>query len=303
VIARIIMALGAGMVVVTALGISAKISQPGKQASSIAIIIMGFTASLIIGVPLGRIVAAALGWKSVFALIAILGLLAMVVLSLTIPRTKGDEPIPLLQQIALLKNAKVALGLSITFFWLGGYSVAYTYISPYLLSVTGLNEAWLSTTLLAFGIASLIGSKFGGYSTDKWGVPATLIGGMLLHLAALIALSFITATDSLLPVIVILMMWSFACWSSGPTQQYNMVRLEPNSSGVMLGLNQSMMQLSMSAGAGIGGIAVEEMSLSSITWVGAIGIVLAIAASLWMFGLDIREKKMAKAVKVMDGRL
>ena len=57
VIARVIMAMGAGMVVVTALGIAAKIAPPGKQASSIATVVMGFTASLIIGVPLGRVVA------------------------------------------------------------------------------------------------------------------------------------------------------------------------------------------------------------------------------------------------------
>lgn len=52
IMARVIMAIGAGMVVVTALDIAAKISPEGKQASSIATVIMGFTASLIIGVPL-----------------------------------------------------------------------------------------------------------------------------------------------------------------------------------------------------------------------------------------------------------
>ena len=51
IVARIVMALGAGMVVVTALNIAAKIAPAGKQASSIATVIMGFTASLIIGVP------------------------------------------------------------------------------------------------------------------------------------------------------------------------------------------------------------------------------------------------------------
>lgn len=255
---------------------------------------MGFTASLIIGVPLGRIVSSSYGWKSVFGLIAILGLLAMVVLFLIIPRTRGDDPVPLLKQLALMKNTKVALGLAITFFWLGGYSIAYTYISPYLLTVTGLNEKMLSTALLAFGIASLIGSKLGGFSTDKWGVPPTLIGGMLLNLAALIALSFTTVSDSLIPIFAILMAWSLACWSSGPTHQYNMVQLEPNSSSVMLGLNQSMMQLSMSAGAGLGGVAAQQVSLSSITWFGAFGVAIAITASLILFRLDKREKTLRK---------
>lgn len=275
--ARVIMALGAGMVVVTALDIAAKIAAPGKQASAIATVVMGFTASFIIGVPLGRIVAAQLGWKAVFGILALAGLAAMFVLYAIIPRVQGDKPIPLSKQLAFLKNGNVALGLAITFFWLGGYSIAYTYISPYLLNVAGLKEGILSGVLLAFGIASLLGSKFGGFSTDKWGVFPTLLGGMLLHVIALLFLSLtVTYTHSWLPIVILLILWSFAAWSSGPTQQVNLVRIEPNYSGIMLSLNQSMMQLSMAAGAAIGGVMVDRVSLSSITWVGMVGVAIAI---------------------------
>ncbi|GLI05413.1 putative MFS-type transporter YbcL [Paenibacillus tyrfis] len=294
VLARVIMALGAGMVVVTALDIAAKIAPEGKQASSIATVVMGFTTSLIIGVPLGRMIAAAYGWKSVFGFIAITGLVAIFVLYKTIPRVKGDAPVPLSKQLALLKNKKVALGLSITFFWLGGYSIAYTYISPYLLKVAGLNEEVLSGVLLAFGVASLIGSKFGGYSTDKWGVSSTLTGGMLLHIAALILLSVtIALTNSWLFAVAVLVLWSFAAWSSGPTQQYNLIRIEPNYSGVMLGLNQSTMQLSMAAGAGIGGLVVDRVSLSSIPWFGTIGVAIAVMASFVLFSWIRGESRKA----------
>ncbi|WP_435920924.1 MFS transporter [Paenibacillus sp. DYY-L-2] len=276
--ARIIMALGAGMVVVTALNIAAKIAPEGRQAGSIATVVMGFTASLIIGVPIGRWVSNAIGWKAVFGGIALLGLAAMVILWLTLPQTEGDKPVPLKRQLALLKNPKVALGLGITFFWLGGYSIAYTYLSPYLLQVSGIGEHMLSPALLAFGIASLIGSKFGGFSTDKWGATYTLIGGMLLHIAMLVLLSVFSGAP--VAVLILLVLWSFAAWSSGPTQQYNMTTLNPASSGVLLGLNQSMMQLAMAAGAAVGGVAVEKVSLSSVTWFGAIGVAIAVVAAV-----------------------
>lgn len=278
ILSRIVMALGAGMVVVTALTIAAKIAPEGKQGSAIATVIMGFTASLIIGVPLGRIITDAYGWKAVFGGIALLGFLAMIVISLVIPSTKGDKPVPLMQQLALLKDRKVAIGLSITFFWLGGYSVAYTYLSPYLLNISGISEKLLSGVLLIFGVASLFGSKFGGFSTDKWGVSRTLIGSMLLHIAMLILLSLITHTY--VGVLIILILWSFAAWTSAPAQQFNLATIKPESSGVLLGLNQSMMQLSMAAGAGIGGIFVEKVSLGSITWVGVLGLAIAIIMTL-----------------------
>lgn len=275
--ARILMALGAGMVVVTALSIAAKIAPAGQQASSIATVIMGFTASLIIGIPLGRMISSAYGWKTVFLGIALAGIIALIVIAMTIPRIKGDKPVPLLQQFALLKKPEVALGLGITFFWLGGYSLAYTYISPYLLDVSGVGEDMLSIVLLAFGIASLIGSKIGGYSADKKGIPFTLLGGMMLHMMSLLLLPL--AAHSLIAVFAILILWSFAAWTSGPTQQYNLVTLVPESSGVMLSLNQSTMQLAMAAGAGIGGVVVSQVSLVSITWFGAAGVAIAIVAT------------------------
>ncbi|WP_025718132.1 MFS transporter [Paenibacillus polymyxa] len=275
--ARILMALGAGMVVVTALSIAAKIAPAGKQASSIATVTMGFTASLIIGVPLGRMISSAYGWKTVFLGIALTGIIALIVIAMTIPRLKGDRPVPLLQQFALLKKPEVALGLGITFFWLGGYSLAYTYISPYLLNVSGVGEDMLSSVLLAFGIASLIGSKIGGYSADKKGIPFTLLGGMVLHGISLLLLPF--AAHSLIAVFALLILWSFAAWTTGPTQQYNLVTLVPESSGVMLSLNQSTMQLAMAAGAGIGGVVVGQVSLASITWFGAAGVGIAIVAT------------------------
>ncbi|MFP3919475.1 MFS transporter [Lysinibacillus telephonicus] len=278
VVARIVMALGAGMVVVTALTIAAKIAPEGKQGSAIATVVMGFTASLIIGVPLGRIISSLLGWKVIFGGIALLGILAMIIIRASIPLIKGDKPVRLVKQLALLKKRRVTIGLAITFFWLGGYSIAYTYLSPYLLNVSGIEEKLLSGVLLIFGIASLFGSKFGGFSTDRWGVQKTLLGGMSLHVIMLILLSLVT--NSYISVLIILVLWSFAAWSSGPTQQYNLATIEPESSGILLGLNQSVMQLAMAAGAGIGGIFVENVSLSSVTWIGALGVTIAIVVTL-----------------------
>lgn len=271
---RIIMALGAGVVVVTALSLAAKIAPDGKQASSIATVITGFTAALIVGVPLGRMISASYDWRLLFGGIGVLGLIAIAVIAVTIPPTQGDAAIPLRKQLSLLRNPKIAMALLLTFFWLGGYSIAYTYISPYLLTVTGMSDKTLSIALFAFGVASLIGSKFGGFSSDRWGAPRTLTAGLMLHAITLILLTMVA--HNLILVLILLILWSLSAWSTGPTQQYNLVTLAPESSGVMLSLNSSVMQLAMAAGAAIGGVIAEHVSLLSITWIGALGVVISI---------------------------
>lgn len=291
--ARIITAIGAGVVTVNALSIAAKIAPPGKQASAIANVTMGITASLIIGVPLGRMVASALGWKAVFLAIAIVGVIAMFVIAAVFPRLQGDKPVPLINQFALLKKPQVLVALAITFFWLGGYSLAYTYISPFLLEVTLIKESLISVALLVFGIASLIGSKVGGFSADKRGIKYTLVSGMVLHVISLIALSLVG--QSVIAVFAILILWSFAAWSSAPAQQFNLVSLVPESSGVMLSLNSSMMQLAMAVGAGIGGLIVNRISLASITWFGALGVLIAIIAAFVLSSMASRYSAVQSA--------
>ena len=107
--ARVLMALGAGVVVVSALSIAGKIAPQGRQASAIATVITGLTASLIVGVPLGRMIAASYDWKMVFGGIGALGLLAMVVIALTIPSLQGRAALPL-QAIGFVEKSENGYG-------------------------------------------------------------------------------------------------------------------------------------------------------------------------------------------------
>jgi len=292
VVSRIILALSTGVFVVVALTVAAKMAPPGKQGGAIATLVMGFSTSLIIGVPLGRVIAAAYDWKLIFAGIGILGLLAMVAIRRLIPESDGEAPVPVRAQLALFRNPRIAIALSVTFFWIFGYSIVYTYISPFLLDVTGMSERAVSIALFAFGVASLFGSKLGGFGTDRWGIRKTLTGGMLLHAAVLVLLTLFSHSAAIL--FPLLMLWAFSAWSSGPTQQYYLLTLAPQASGIMLSLNSSVLQLAMAAGAGIGGAVVEGVSLSAISWLGALGVATAAVLATYSFRMG-RSAKAAEA--------
>ncbi|MGO4372708.1 MFS transporter, partial [Paenibacillus sp. MCAF20] len=77
---RIVLALSTGVFVVTALTVAAKLAPPEKQGSAIATLVMGFSTALIIGVPIGRVAAAAYDWKLIFAGIGLLGLVAILLI-------------------------------------------------------------------------------------------------------------------------------------------------------------------------------------------------------------------------------
>ncbi|MEH7097120.1 MFS transporter [Neobacillus vireti] len=294
ILSRIILALGSGVFAIAAKTAAAKLAPPEKQAGAIGTVILGFSAAIIIGVPIGRVVATAYDWKLIFLGIGNLSLLAIFIIMRMIPATNNGAAIPLGKQLSYLKDPKILLGLGATFFWQLGYGVMYSYIAPFLLTVTAMNGREVSGALFAFGIATLIGSKFGGFMTDRIGNPRTLVGGLVVHCLALVLLSTIASSTFL--VIPLLMLWSFSAWSSGPGMQYNLVWLAPQASGIMLSLYGSFIQLGIAAAAGIGGIAVKNTSAGVVSWIGAAAVAIAAIITAVSFSLTSKAAKYERFV-------
>jgi DHA1 family putative efflux transporter-like MFS transporter len=252
-------------------------------------ITMGISASLVFGVPIGRVIAAAYDWKVIFWGIGFFTLLGIFAVARTIPSTEGEASVPLGKQLALLKKPKIAFALGVTLFVFISYSVVNTYITPFLTSVMSMSEREVSVILFALGIASLIGSKLGGFLADRIGTGRTLVGSMVVQALALVLLSIVARTT--IVAIPLLMLWAIAAWAFGMTQNYNLHSLAPEASGIMLSLNTSFVQLGFAAGAGIGGIAVGGSSILAICWIGAAAVAFAVSVAAVSFSLALRPRK------------
>ncbi|MDQ0202086.1 MFS transporter [Neobacillus ginsengisoli] len=281
---RVILGVGTGVFVVTAYGIAAKLAPPGRQGGAMSNVAMGFSSSLVFGVPLGRMVAAAFGWKMIFWAIGLLSLLATFAVARAIPAMEGEGAVPLGKRFALLKQPRIMVTLGVTFFVFIGFSIVDTYITPFLKAVMPTMEREISIILMTLGIGSLIGSRLGGFLADRIGKVRTLLGSMAVQALTLALVSTVSASSVLITV-MLLMLWEIACWTFGPTQNFNLVSLAPEASGIVLSLNSSFVQLGFAAGAGIGGIVVGGWSIMEITWISAVSAVIAAVVAVFSFGL------------------
>lgn len=186
-------------------------------------------------------------------------------------------------------SAMTRAGNGISF--LNHHSTAPTTAEP---NVTSMSGHEVSAALFCFGIATLIGSKFGGFLTDRIGNARTLVGGLVVHVIALVLLS--TIAKSTVVVIPLLMLWSFSEWSSGPGIQFNLVWLAPEASGIMLSLYGSFIQLGIAVAAGMGGIAVRGTSVQAVSWVGAVSVTIAALIAALSFSLNSKAAQYKKVV-------
>lgn len=279
---RIVLGVGTGVFIVTAYSIIAKLAPSERRAGAMSNLALGSSASLVIGVPLGRVVASTLSWESIFWGIGLLILLAIFAVVRAIPATEGEAPVPLGKQLALLKKPRITVALGVTFFMFISYSVVNTYIVPFLSTALPMWEGKMSIILSALGIASLIGSKLGGFLADRIGAARTLVISMAVQACVLALLS--TVSGSVIVIIPLLMLWAIAAWTTGPTLSFNLVSLAPEAPGIMLSLNSSFVQLGFAAGAVIGGIVVDGSSIMAITWIGSVSVAIAASVAAVSFG-------------------
>jgi multidrug resistance protein len=288
---RIVQAASAGVFTVVALTVGASMAAPERRGSAIGIIIMGASTALVVGVPLGTLIGEYWGWRLVFMFINILALFSIIGIAASVPKMESQESVSVKTQLAVLRDRRIISGLFITFFWVIGYQLLFTYISPFLQEAASLNTTQISAALFICGTFAVIGSRIGGYGADRWGIYRTLLVSLLLHAVSLAALPWVGTT--FLGAIIILAVWVGSAYMTTPAQQYYLVSLSPNSSGVVLSLNNSVLQLGIAVGAGAGGWVVNQTSVMNLGWIGAISIVIGMFAVFYSFSLKSKPLKEA----------
>jgi DHA1 family putative efflux transporter-like MFS transporter len=200
-LSRVILGVANGFFVANAYYMAAKLAPAGREVGAMSNVALGFSASLVFGVPIGRVVAAAYDWKVIFWGIGILAVLGIFSVARAIPSMKGEASVHLRKQLAMLKKPMIAASFGVTLFIFIGFSVFNTYITPFLTSRVRVTGGEVSTILFALGIVSMIGSKLGGFLADRIGITRTLIGGMVIQALALALLSIVArATPSVVSV-------------------------------------------------------------------------------------------------------
>ncbi|MDO5610880.1 MAG: MFS transporter [Pseudomonadota bacterium] len=262
IISRAVSGLSAGVVEVTLLTLAATLAAPGKKAGAIAMVVIGFSAALVVGVPLGRLASSIMDWRLIFGVLGALSLLSLVPIAYALPKMQGEADVPLKQQLRVLGNRNVSGMYVVTFFWIAAFSIIYSYISPYLAHVASMAGHQTSVMLMVAGVASIVGSRLGGWFTDRSGYAPTLRIGFMVHAITLVMIfAFSTSTVA---VFALFMIWSAAAWSSGPAIQFRLISLAPESTSIIFSLYTSILQLGMAAGAIIGGVAIQLGSPTSL---------------------------------------
>lgn len=298
-LARIVMALAAGVFTPAANAVAVALVPPERRARAIALVTGGMTVSLILGVPLGTAVAT-LGWHFPFLVVALFGALALAGLLLKMPAGLPRGANTLAERLQVARRGDVLLALGTTSLWTTGAFTLYTYVAPFLSAHAGISGHWLSATLVLTGIGSALGNQWGGQASDRFGPVPTLTFVLILLATSLAAASLVAVT--LTPAVavfvlpVILMIWSGAGWAGHPSQMSRLAAMAPDAVVVALSLNASALYIGIAAGAALGQQVLRHGASWELGFVGA-------ACELGALGLLLIATQRRKAAARQAARL
>ncbi|MDO4911539.1 MAG: MFS transporter [Corynebacterium sp.] len=278
-ISRIVLAISSGVFSVTAFVTASHLAPKGKTMSAISTLMIGYNLAILLGLPLGRLMAHHLNWRVSFALFGILTLLVIPYALRITPEEAGGTTPSLLKQLRLLGRRPVLFTLAINLFWKGGYATIYSYITPFIQERTGSPEKVLSAILLGFGIATMVGTKFGGALADKLGMRTTLISVLALHICALVALLIPSGQVMTLTLLVV---WGFIAWTPSAVIQQAAIIAAPDAVNMSLSLKNTATQLAYALGGALGGLILQAGASTHLllAGIGMMGVALALAFAL-----------------------
>ncbi|PXX60413.1 putative MFS family arabinose efflux permease [Nocardia tenerifensis] len=237
----------------------------------------GATAANVLGIPAGTLIGELTDWRIAFGVLGGLGLVVVVALLLLLPQMPATGPVRLRTLGEQFRNPVVRAGVLVTFLLVSGHYAAFTFVSPILQSVVGIDKTMVGLVLLAFGVAGIAGNFITGAAAGR-DIRLALVTISAALAAVLVLVALVGGTP--ITGVALLVLWGLAFGGIPVGVQTWILRAAPDSTEAATALNTAMFNLAIALGALFGGIIADNVALTAVLWFGAALSVLA-SLAVW----------------------
>lgn len=223
---------------------------PAMVPKGLAMINAGNAIAATISAPLGSLLGAYIGWRGAFFFVVPMAILALGWQWLRLPSLplRPNEGSP--NVFRLLRRPQVALGMTSTMFLFMGQFALFTYLRPFLETVTQVSISILSLMLLLMGLAGVVGTYVVSQLLNTR--MFSIVTAIPLLMAA-IAIGLIAFGASPVLTGALLIAWGFFGTAAPVGWGTWLSRNLPDDAEAGGGLQVATIQLAITLGAAIGG--------------------------------------------------
>lgn len=246
----------------------------GQVPRALAVFNGGNALATVIAAPLGSYLGSVMGWRGAFFCLVPVAAIALLWQWISLPAMAARERAPGSGRVfKVLARRPVALGMAACGAFFMGQFALFTYVRPFLETVTRADVSTLSLILLAVGVAGFIGTAMIGAVLER-----SLYGALIVIpvLMAVIALALIPLGASVIAVAALLGLWGLLA-TSAPVGWWSWIAAAmPDDAEAGGGLMVAVIQLSIALGSTVGGLLFDAAGYRS-TFVASAAVLLLAA--------------------------
>lgn len=247
-------------------GLAARLVPSHSIGLATSIIFGGVAAASVLGVPLGAWIGDFAGWRWAFGSMALFSAVVLVFNLAVMPALPVASSATGSAFCEQLGNRKLQVGLTLTLLLVAGHFMAFTFVRPLLLSVSGFETQWIGALLFAYGIAGIIGNFIAGMVAAR----RTVLTLMAISLGLLLTpVLFLTVGDSHIGGGVVLLVWGLAYGGVSVCLMTWVMKAAPRAVEIATALYVSVFNVGIALGSWAGGQAVDGLGLTFNLWLAA----------------------------------
>ena len=272
---------GAGAVV------AGSLVERNRSNSAMAVMFAGLTVANIVGVPLTTILGQHTGWRAVYAIVGLIGVLAVAAIFFAVPAdasstdADSDQKVSIVRELRAFAKPEVWLVLGVAMLGGGGLFATFSYITPMMTNVTHYADSSITWLLVLFGLGMTVGNLAGARIADRF-PTRTLLFSLVTEIV--VAVAFLGADHNRVTAALAIFLFPLTALAGLPTMQGRIIALAGGAPNLAAASIQAAFNIANSIGAYLAGLAISAgYGYSSVNVVAAvlvtIGLGLAIAAT------------------------
>jgi predicted MFS family arabinose efflux permease len=256
-----------------------------KIPKALAIVNGGNALATVIAAPLGSYLGGIIGWRGAFFCVVPVAVITFCWLLISLPGMKPMNKSATGNIFKLMMMPQVAIGMvAVSIFFMGQFAL-FTYLRPFLESVTHVGVTTLSLMLLAMGVAGFVGTLLiGAFLEDS--LYRTLM--IIPLLMAIIAIALIIFGYSVLITALLLGVWGLVGTAAPVAWWTWLAKTLPNDAEAGGGLFVAIIQLAITTGATFGGILFDLSGYRATFWMSASLLITAAILAYWTSRIKLR---------------
>ncbi|WP_213803119.1 MFS transporter [Granulicella sp. dw_53] len=280
--AQLLAGLGAGLTLPSCYAMATVVAKPGEEARSLGRVLLGWSLSLVAGIPVSALIAQRFGWRFSYIALAACAALSAVGTWL-LPAHKAVAPAPRRRSgiFTLLAYPDVAVVLVVCLACTGAFYGVYAFVADQVRHTLNISAGKSGMIVLAYGVGVGLGA-IANRLVDRIGArvlfPITFLLSAFVYGLMAFATHFFTA------ILVVAGLWGITAHLCLNMIVLQLSRARPTERGAILGLNSATTYLGAMLGTALAGSIYTRAGFKSLSLTAAglqvgAAVLLAISTS------------------------